>query len=118
MMKFDKESFTVKAGQEVIIELENTDGMQHNMLIVQQGALETVGAAADAMLRDPNAAQKQYVPEIPEVLHATKLLNPEEIVTLRFTAPEEPGDYPFVCTFPGHWRMMNGIMKVTSAENL
>ncbi len=116
MMKFDKEAFTVKAGQEVIIELENPDGMQHNMLIVQQGALETVGAAADAMVRDPNAAQKNYVPEIPEVLHATKLLNPEEIVTLRFTAPDTPGDYPFVCTFPGHWRMMNGTMKVSSAE--
>jgi azurin len=118
MMKYDIESFTVQAGQEVIIEFENTDGMQHNMLIVQQGALETVGAAADAMLRDPNAAQKNYVPEIPEVLHATKLLNPEEVVTLRFVAPSAPGDYPFVCTFPGHWRMMNGIMKVSSAENL
>nr|WKN40389.1 ThuA domain-containing protein [Tunicatimonas sp. TK19036] len=112
MMKFDLESFTVKAGQEVIIELENLDGMQHNMLITQRGSLETVGAAADAMVRDPNAAQKNYVPEIPEVLFATKLLNPEEIVTLRFTAPEKPGEYPFVCTFPGHWRMMNGIMKV------
>jgi azurin len=118
MMKFDIESFTVKAGQEVVIELENLDGMQHNLLIIQQGALETVGAAADAMVRDPNAAQKNYVPAIPEVLYATKLLNPEEVVTLKFTAPEVPGDYPFVCTFPGHWRMMNGIMKVASAENL
>ena len=116
MMKFDQESFTVKAGQEVEINLENQDGMQHNMLIVQSGALEIVGAAADAMLRDPKAAQKNYVPDIPEVLHATKLLNPEEIVTLRFTAPSEPGEYPFVCTFPGHWRMMNGIMKVAGGE--
>ncbi len=118
MMKYDKESFTVQAGQEVIIEFENTDGMQHNLLIVAQGALETVGLAADAMVRDPKAAQKNYVPDVPEVLHATKLLNPGEIYTLKFTAPDVPGEYPFVCTFPGHWRMMNGIMTVTGAESL
>jgi azurin len=33
--------------------------------------------------------------------------------TLRFFAPDEPGDYPYICTFPGHWRVMKGVMKVT-----
>lgn len=113
MMQFDKEEITVKAGQKVTIELENTDGMQHNMLIIKPGTLDKVGAAADALARDPKGAQIHYVPKMPEVLFATKLLNPEEVVTLTFTAPSQPGDYPFVCTFPGHWRMMNGIMKVT-----
>lgn len=113
LMKFDKEVFTVIAGQEVIIELDNLDGMQHNLVISKPGTLKKVGAAADDLARDPQGAQKNYVPEIPEVLHATKLLEPGEVVTLTFTAPTEPGDYPFVCTFPGHWRMMNGIMKVT-----
>lgn len=113
MMKFDIEVFTVIAGQKVIIELENPDGMQHNLVISKPGTLKEVGAAADALARDPKGAQLHYVPQIPAVLFATKLLNPEEVVTLTFTAPSEPGDYPFVCTFPGHWRMMNGIMKVT-----
>lgn len=113
MMKFDKEVFTVVAGQKVMIELENLDGMQHNLVIIKPGTINKVGAAADALARDPKGAQLNYVPKMPEVLHATKLLNPEEVVTLTFTAPTEPGDYPFVCTFPGHWRMMNGIMKVT-----
>lgn len=113
MMQFDKEVFTVIAGQEVIIELDNPDGMQHNMVISKPGTLKIVGEAADALARDPKGAEKHYVPEIPEVLHATKLLNPGEVTTITFTAPSEPGDYPFICTFPGHWRMMNGIMKVT-----
>ncbi|MBF9254609.1 hypothetical protein I2I11_14990 [Pontibacter sp. 172403-2] len=113
MMQFDKELITVKAGQKVIIELENPDGMQHNMVIIKPGTTKKVGAAADALARDPKGAQKNYVPDMPEVLHATKLLDPEEVVTLTFTAPATPGDYPFMCTFPGHWRMMNGIMKVT-----
>lgn len=112
MMQFDKELFTVKAGQKIIVELENPDGMQHNMVIMKPGTMKKVGAAADVLARDPKGAQKNYVPEMPEVLHATKLLDPEEVVTLTFTAPATPGDYPFMCTFPGHWRMMNGIMKV------
>ncbi len=31
---------------------------------------------------------------------------------LRFKAPSKPGIYPYVCTFPGHWVIMNGIMVV------
>lgn len=113
LMQFDKEQITVKAGQKVIIELENPDGMQHNLVIIKPGTIDKVGAAADALARDPKGAQQHYVPKMPEVLFATKLLNPEEVVTLSFTAPTQPGDYPFVCTFPGHWRMMQGVMKVT-----
>ncbi|MEX2568153.1 MAG: plastocyanin/azurin family copper-binding protein [Cyclobacteriaceae bacterium] len=112
LMKYDTDTFTVVAGDKIILDLDNRDGMQHNLLILKPGSLEKVGAAADAMLSDPNASEKHYVPEMPEVLFATEMLDPEEIFTLTFTAPSQPGDYPFVCTFPGHWRMMNGIMQV------
>ncbi len=112
LMKFNKTSFTVKAGQTVILNLENPDFMQHNLVIAKPGMLKKVGAAADQMVQDPNGAEKNYVPAIPEVLFATKLLNPEEKVTLKFTAPAKPGDYPYLCTFPGHWSIMNGVMKV------
>lgn len=113
IMQYDKKLFTVKAGQKVIINLENPDGMQHNMLILKPGTLQKVGKAADEMLSDPKAAEKQYVPKIPDVLFSTKLVNTGETVTLEFTVPNEPGDYPYACTFPGHWRGMNGIMRVT-----
>ena len=63
--------------------------------------------------RSPEKLQKDYVPQMQEVLYSTKLLNPGESFILQFTAPNKPGDYPFVCTFPGHWRIMNGIMRVT-----
>lgn len=112
MMQYDNKLFTVKAGQKVTIDFENPDGMQHNLLIIKPKSLQKVGAAADAMLRDPKAADKNYIPEIPEVLQAIKLLNSEESFQLTFIVPNEPGDYPFVCTFPGHWRGMNGIMRV------
>jgi azurin len=64
------------------------------------------------MASQPDAFQKHFVPDSPDVLHATPLINHEEIARLRFTAPTSAGDYPFVCTFPGHWRTMNGVMEV------
>ena len=30
-----------------------------------------------------------------------------------FTAPSKPGDYDYVCTFPGHAMLMKGILRVT-----
>ena len=113
IMQFDKKLINLKAGEKISLRFENPDGMLHNLLIIKPGTLNKVGAAADAMLRDPKAADKHYVPAVPEVLFATKLLSTGQSVTLEFTVPSTAGDYPFVCTFPGHWRGMNGIMRVT-----
>ncbi len=111
-MKFDLANFEVQAGQAVEIRFKNNDFMQHNLLIIDQGSLKVVGAAADKMAVDPSGAAKNYVPDLPQVLNATKLVDPNSEVILRFYAPDKAGEYPFVCTFPGHWKIMNGIMKV------
>ena len=81
-MKYDLKSFTVEAGKPVEIIFENPDFMQHNLLIVQAGELETVGRAADKLAADSKGAEMNYVPEIPEVLFATKLVNPQQTVSL------------------------------------
>lgn len=112
MMQYTEKLIKVKAGQRVVITFSNTDGMQHNLLIIKPGTLQKVGKAADDMLRDPKAADKQYIPASSDILHSTRLLNTGESVTIEFVAPDKPGDYPYVCTFPGHWRGMNGIMRV------
>lgn len=111
-MKFNKATFTVKAGAQVTIDFENPDFMQHNLVIGQKGSMEIIGAAADELARDPKGAEQNYVPKIPQVIAATRLVDPEGRESIVFTAPTEPGEYPFVCTVPGHWRIMNGIMKV------
>jgi len=46
------------------------------------------------------------------VLYYTGLLEPETSETIYFTAPEQPGTYTYVCTFPGHWRTMQGTLRV------
>jgi len=111
-MKYDLDEFVVEAGTQVTLVFENNDFMQHNLLLLQKGSLEKVGAAADKMAQDPKGADNNYIPKMPEVLNATALVSPGEKATLSFTAPSTPGEYPFVCTFPGHWRIMRGVMVV------
>lgn len=111
-MRFDKTSFTVKTGQLVEIRFENIDYMQHNLLILTQGSLARVGEEADKLAT--NSGESDYVPDMEEVLYATKVVDPDSKAILQFTAPDKVGDYPFVCTFPGHWRLMNGVMTVVN----
>jgi len=111
-MKYDKREFEVIAGKPVEIVFSNPDFMQHNLVIGAQGSLNAIGKAANAIAADPKGAEMSYVPRIPQVLFSTRLINPQETITLTFVAPEKPGEYPFVCTFPGHWSVMNGVMKV------
>lgn len=113
-MKYDRKNFSVEAGKKVRIIFENPDHMQHNLVITARGSLSIVGKAADKLATSPNGAERQYVPDVPEVLFATSLVDPQKSAVLEFVAPTEPGDYPFVCTFPGHWSIMNGVMTVVS----
>lgn len=111
-MKFDKKTFTVKAGTMVELVFDNVDFMQHNLLILKKGSMAKVGTAADKMAQDPKGASMEYVPKMPEVLFHTPLVNPEQKFKLKFKVPDITGDYPYICSFPGHWRIMNGVMKV------
>ena len=111
-MKYDLSEFTVKAGTLVEIVFENNDAMQHNLLIVEPDALAIVGNSAEIMAKTPAGVAKGYVPDLPQILAFTILVDPGTVAKLRFQVPETTGDYPYVCTFPGHWQTMNGVMKV------
>lgn len=112
---YDIKEFSVKAGEKVKVVLVNpadsVNRQPHNILIVKPGKKDVVGMAANAGMSDPNFLQNP-VPKSEDILHASKLAQPGEEVVLEFTAPSEPGDYPYLCTYPGHWAIMNGIMKV------
>jgi putative heme-binding domain-containing protein len=86
--------------------------MPHNLLVVTPGAAEEIGTAAEKLPLVPDAEGRLYVPESPKVLHATRMVEPAQQAKLSFTAPDEPGDYQYVCTFPGHWRRMLGTLAV------
>lgn len=117
-LAYDKTELSVKAGQKVKLTLNNNGGIlpqPHNFLLLKPGKLDAVGAQANAMLADPQGMAKSYIPEAakPDIIVNTKLVQPNQSETIEFTAPEEAGDYPYICTFPGHWMLMRGVMHVT-----
>jgi putative heme-binding domain-containing protein len=115
-MSFDKERLVVQAGKPVEFVFENTDIMPHNFVIVTPGNLEKIGNAAEAFATSPGAAAAQYVPDMPGgvTLLKSKLLQTRQVEQLKFAAPKEPGIYPYVCTYPGHWRRMHGALYVVA----
>lgn len=117
VMKFDKEQIAVKTGQPVKILFINPDATDHNMVFVKPGALAEVGMAANDMARDPKNAKSDFIPKSKRklILHASRMIGPtrrSKVHVFRFKAPETPGVYPYVCTFPGHWVVMKGVMVV------
>lgn len=120
-MLFDVKSFVVAPGQPVKLNFTNPDATDHNLVIVKPEALAEVGMAANEMAKDPRNATSDFIPMSKKdlILHATKMIGPTRanlIDVLRFEAPQEPGIYPYVCTFPGHWVVMNGVMVVAENE--
>lgn len=111
-MSYDKDLVVVKAGKPVEFLLENSDLMPHNFVIVQAGALEEIGLQSEAQAQQPSFAQQHFVPQSNKVLAKSTLLLPRESQRVSFIAPTRPGVYPYVCTYPGHWRRMYGALYV------
>ncbi len=113
-MLFDKDRIVVQAGKPVEFVIANTDIMPHNFVVTKMGALVEVGDAAEAFGSTPGAQEKNFVPPSDKVLLASRLLQPGQGQTLRYHAPASPGVYPYVCTYPGHWRRMHGALYVVA----
>ena len=111
-MSWDPKEFTVAPNSIVAIEMTNPDSMQHNLLVCAPGSLSEIGVAADKLGEGAIGKRREYVPDSPKVLEIMGLTAPNATGVLWFIAPAKPGTYPLVCTYPGHWRMMNGKLKV------
>ena len=90
-MKFDLTELTVAPGQLVEIVFANPDAMQHNFVLGAPGSLDAIGAAADTLAQSPAGLAQQYVPDMPQVLFSTKLVEPGQTVTFQFRAPAAAG---------------------------
>lgn len=115
-LQFDQPRFRVAPGAQVKIVLTNQDDMSHNMVITKPGARARVVDAA--MKLEEEGPERDYVPDSPDVLWTIRVLSPGEVGSVTFTAPKQPGVYPYVCTFPGHGFSMYGAMYVQSDEKL
>jgi azurin len=111
-MKFSQATITARPGQRVEITLTNTDDMPHNLVIFKRGTMAEYEKELFGSLNEPNAQLRGFVPDSPNVLVSSRLLNAGESTVVTFDAPTERGEYPFVCSFPGHWATMRGVLRI------
>ncbi len=107
-LTFAERTIRVKAGELLEFTLSNPDVVPHNWALVQPGTLRRVGEMSNRLVADPEAAARHYIPHTSDVLYYTDVVPPHGEFTIYFRVPEEPGRYPYLCTFPGHWMVMNG----------
>lgn len=112
-MRYEQTSFTVQPGEQVTITFRNTattQAMSHNVVVLNDNEDATVERVGQAAIAAGEAAA--YIPNDPAILAHTPLAQPGQTVTVTFTAPTTPGAYRYICTFPGHYMMMQGTMTV------
>jgi azurin len=115
-MKYDRPRIEVTPGLAITLTFTNT-GNQPKTVMAHNFVLLKKDTDLDDFLSESAMAGKaaDYIPASREsqILAHTKFLGAHQTDTIQFTAPTEPGEYPFVCTFPGHYLQgMHGVMVV------
>ena len=114
-MKFSLATITAKPGEQLRVRLTSKGAMPkiamaHNFVLLNKGA-SVVEFATAAM----NARATDFVPadRKADVLAATGLAGAGETVEVTFKVPAATGDYPYICSFPGHFQAgMRGTLTV------
>ena len=111
-MKFDVATITAKPGERLHVVLTAVGSMpkivmSHNFVLLQQGAdpAAFVTAGSQYQKTDYIAPESKN-----DVIAATGMAGGGETVEVAFKAPMKPGEYTYLCTFPGH---LAGGMKGT-----
>jgi azurin len=113
-MHYDQTVLHAKPGQLVKFTLKNIgklpiEQMGHDFVLLKKGTdIQTF--ATDAAKAKTNG----YFPveDQEEVIAHTEMIGGGDSTSIEFTAPAEEGDYPYLCTFPGHWGTMKGFLVV------
>jgi len=114
-MQYSTKAFEVTEGQKVVLSFKHIGqlpaiAMGHNVVILQPGTEIPAFSAKCAPAKDT-----AYIPQDEEskkqMVAYTKMLGGGESDEITFTAPAA-GEYPFICTFPGHFAIMQGVMTV------
>jgi azurin len=84
--------------------------MLHNLEITAPASATDVGLLAIKL--GISGERLNYIPPTSKVLYYTFLLQPGKSETIYFTAPDKLGNYEFLCSYPGHYMVMRGILKI------
>jgi len=113
-MKYDKSEIKVKEGQVVKLILHHKGtmpkkAMGHNFVLLKQGVdLEDFGNAA-AKAKSPDFNLPSDI--MSKAIANTPMIGGGETVTIEFLTPAK-GTYQYLCSYPGHYGMMQGVFIV------
>jgi len=114
-MQYDVKRIEAKPGEELEVQLSTVSAMSkqemaHNFTLLAKNTPVDAFVMEAAMARSTDyipAGKKSFV------LAHSPLAGGGETVKVTFTAPKEPGEYLYICTFPGHYLAgMKGILVV------
>ena len=114
-MKYSVTTISAKPGERLRIRMISRGtipkiAMAHNVVVVQPGTNIDKFLTAGAPFRDTDfiAPAMQNL-----VIAKTPFAGPGEMVQVVFTVPAKPGQYPYLCTFAGHYAAgMKGTLVV------
>ncbi|HEY8534879.1 MAG TPA: plastocyanin/azurin family copper-binding protein, partial [Vicinamibacterales bacterium] len=114
-MKFSVTRITAKPGETLTVRLKTVSAlpkiaMAHNFVLLAAGTDAAAFANAAA-----TASSTAYIPPAMKssVLASTGLAGAGETVEVTFKAPTKPGQYDYICSFPGHFVAgMKGVLVV------
>ena len=104
-MKYNITTINAKRGETIRIVLKSIGtlpkiAMAHNVVVLKAGADQIKFTQAGMMARDTDF----IAPALKnQVLAATGMAGPGETVEVTFKVPATAGNYPYICTFPGHF---------------
>tara|TARA_B100001964_G_scaffold245317_1_gene331555 strand:- start:6948 stop:8579 length:1632 start_codon:yes stop_codon:yes gene_type:complete len=121
-MKYDVRSFSVKPGAKVKLTLRNPDDLPHNLIICTPGKSkggDRGKEVIDAVIKlGAKGVEMNWEPKgHPRILHSSGMVQPKKESVIWFKAPKKEGNYPYICSFPGHFELMNGMMAVSKLAN-
>ena len=111
-LSFTPNLLKARAEEPLKLVFTNPDEVPHNWVLVRPETLPHVGDLSNKLIADPQAVLRHYVPPSDDVLIYSDIVPPRQSFEIYFNAPSAPGQYPFLCTFPGHWMVMNGQLVV------
>lgn len=118
-MRYSQTYFTVRVGEPVTLRFTNVGNlpkevMGHNVVVLKSGTeVESFGLAA------AEASDNDFIPSEPEfadqIVAYTSLLGPADTEEITFIL-DDPGDFPFICSYTAHFRIMNGTIRAVEVE--
>ena len=113
-MKFNVTTIEAKPGEALTVKLTSKGvlpkiAMGHNFVLLKKGTDLTAFTTEAVMARETDFIPAKFKGQ---VLASIKTLGPGEAGDVSFKAPTAPGSYQFICSFPGHFATMKGMLVV------